>query len=117
MKMLLKVLVILTTLSVVSCGGGAGTPIRFNPDFHRGDYAIEAIVNEGGKIVYCRDPLFNMYAAMHKEKIKERADILSKAVIPDSVIVNGQNVDLKTLKEVKKNYLQKLDEIILRLEN
>ena len=65
------------TILLISCQHG----IEFNPDFYIGDYENVSITNEDGKTVYADEPLFNKYACMHEEKVKELKKILSEATI------------------------------------
>lgn len=74
------------TLTLSGCGGG-GTPISFNPDFHRGVHDAQpdpVIQGEGNRIVSTRQPAFDEYACMHKTKVVQLLDILSRAQIPSN---------------------------------
>ena len=83
----------LTIFFVSSCQTG----IKFNPDFHRATSAEQAIVDERGNRIYCDEAEFDNFAAMHKEKIKELAEILKKAKIP-------KDEKLKMINILKKAY-------------
>lgn len=63
---------------------GCTTGIKFNPDWHVGDYEQMRIVPEKGEPILCEDPRFNNYACMHVDKIKELKEILLKARMPKS---------------------------------
>jgi hypothetical protein len=73
------VLAILTTLSASSCG--TGRP-KFNPDAHRANHYIEAIVNEEEKVVYCYEEKFSEFACMHKSKWVELRQFVHMLKLP-----------------------------------
>jgi hypothetical protein len=72
-------LVILTIFFVNSCGT---TGILFDPDFFVFDTDKQGITNEDGFTVYYSDEQITDYACLHKDKIKELAEILKRARIP-----------------------------------
>ena len=61
---------------------GCQTGVKFDPNFHIGDYLNQAIVDRNGSYVYSDEEKFNQYACMHETKVKELAEILKKARIP-----------------------------------
>lgn len=66
----------------MSLGASCKRGIEFDPDFRKGSHVEMAIVSEEGERVYCEDPAFDEYAAMHETKIMELAEILKKARMP-----------------------------------
>lgn len=61
---------------------GCQTGIRFDPNFHIGDYEIMAIKDRNNNIVYSDQEEFNQYACMHETKVMELKEILRKARMP-----------------------------------
>ena len=56
--------------------------IKWNPDFHKADATSQSLVPEAGEPVYCYEEKFNEYACLHKDKIMELANILTRARLP-----------------------------------
>ena len=89
-----KGLLILTTFFVISCQSG----ISWNPDFFVHNSDLNAIISERGDIVSCSDEGFNDFASMHKEKIKELAEILRRARLPKEL----EETRKRIIKEIKR---------------
>lgn len=81
---------------VLSCGQQG---IQFDPQFYKGDYLSESVVNRHGVHIYANDPEFNNLACMSKEKVIELMQILYKARIPK-----------KKRKKILKSIMQLLEE-------
>jgi hypothetical protein len=79
LKILLTLLALLTILSASSCG----RRIKFNPDAHRANHNIEAIVNERQEVIYCYEPYFSEFACMHKTKWIELRELLQNSPIEE----------------------------------
>lgn len=96
MRTLKILLVSLTIFFASSCQTG----IKFNPDFHKATSAEQAIVDERGNRIYSDEPEFDNFACMHKEKIKELAEILKKARIPKE----EKEIILKKINNLRKKF-------------
>ena len=83
-------LLILTIFFVSSCGTEG---INFDPKWYVPSVDAQYIINREGQAVYFSDRDIEQYACLSKDKIKELAEILSRARIP---------------KELKAQLLQKL---------
>lgn len=59
--------------------------IKWNPNFHINSSHLMGIVAEDGHYVSCSDEAFNEYASLHKDKIKELAEILKRARLPKEI--------------------------------
>lgn len=77
--MKVNVLLILMTFFVSSCYSEG---IKFDPQFHINSSRLIGIIAEDGHYVSCTDDDFNLYASMHKDKIKELSEILKRARLP-----------------------------------
>lgn len=98
-------LLILTTFSLVSCGGSV--PVKFNPDFFEFVTKDKGYITNADKTikVYCDEPAIRKnYAAMSKPKIKELATILRNAKVP------------KRFRDKLERFQKSLDSEIKRLE-
>ncbi len=71
-------LLALILLTFWSCTTG----VTFNPDFHKADHNLMAIVPEKGEPILCEMPRFSDFACMSDEKIKELRALLLKARLP-----------------------------------
>ncbi len=71
-------LVLLTTFLGSSCT----TPIKFDPDFYVPQVAEQALINEDGVSVSFDDPQAEMFGCMGPDKLKELAEILTRARMP-----------------------------------
>jgi hypothetical protein len=76
-------LLLWTLFLITGCERG----INFDPQFKVGDFSTESIVGRDGVRVYSYEPAFNDYACMHKDKVAELAEILTRARIPQRKIM------------------------------
>lgn len=81
----MKIIKLLPLLLLVACYNQG---IVFMPDFYLHDSETQSMTNEEGKEVLCSDDAFNEYASMHKDKIKELAEILKRARLPNNMEKN-----------------------------
>lgn len=80
---------------------GCQSGISFSPDFHIHSSEIQAIISERNDIIYCNEEKFEEYASMHKEKIKELAEILRRARLPKEYEQTRRKI-LQELKSIEK---------------
>lgn len=62
--------------------GSCDRRIVFDPDFHKANHNIEAIVSERQDVIYCYEEKFSEFACMSKEKIKELRRLIQDAPMP-----------------------------------
>jgi hypothetical protein len=90
-KKLPTLLLILTTLSAVSCGSDRP---KFDPDAYRANHRLEAIVNERAQVVYADEALFSEFACMHKTKWEElRKYVQLLRIEPQQKLLLLKNID------------------------
>jgi len=83
----MKLFVISLFLPLIIGASSCTTGIKFDPDWHVGDYQNVAIVNEQGQFVFADESNFNNYACMSEQKVKELVTILSRARIPKQDLI------------------------------
>lgn len=74
-----KMLLVLLTISFVSCGG-----IDFDPDIYLPSVSRQHLVNEDGDVVSFTSERMAQYGCMHLDKWKELNEILERNKINDS---------------------------------
>jgi len=102
MRLGLSLCLLLPLLMGSSCDQG----IKFNPDFYIGDSENIQIVPESGPVISCMDEVFDHFACMSEEKIKELRVILATARMP-----KGKD----TLK-LQDSMLSKIDSALERMK-
>ena len=94
----------LLVLSMMFLGGASSCSsrgIKWNPDLHKADSNSQSLVNERSEQVFCYEEKFDEFACLHKDKIKELADILTRARLPkdDKVIIDRIFKDINKVME------------------
>jgi len=86
----------ISLLLLASCQWGK--PVNFNPDFYKASSYDFAIVNGENIHVKCDEPKFDEFACLHKDKIKELAEIIKRARLPK----NQEPFRIKLLEEINR---------------
>lgn len=87
----------LTALMIFSAASCGTTGIDFNPDFFVPNREAQSLENElGYKVPYDSEEM-NDYACLHKNKIKELAELLRRARIPkiykDKILLEASKIE------------------------
>lgn len=83
--------------------GGASsctTGVKWDPNFYKASAVQESITDRNSIEVKCYEPRFDEFACLHKDKIKELAEILANARMPKE----EKELILKVLNDTLKRF-------------